>query len=151
MEEEQQPTDGDGGPCRTAETRKKRLALFIREESTSLSLVKVGAVNKQIIHCQREMADQPEVTSAAGEKTQSQFGNSPKLKEPTSGTSTGVLQDSEQPMCSEGLPVRECSRGTCNFFTCFICSSPSSLVLPLSVLSPPVREILNLTVNSTQS
>lgn len=83
MEEEQQPKDGGDGLCGTAETRKRRLALFIRQESTSLSLVKAGAVNKQIIHCQREMADQPEVTDAAGEKGKSWFGNSPKLKEPS--------------------------------------------------------------------
>lgn len=68
VEKKQQPRDGDGGPCGTAEKGKKRLAVFIRQESTSVTLVKVGAVNKQIMHCQREMADQPEVTDAAGEK-----------------------------------------------------------------------------------
>lgn len=83
MEEEQQPINADDGPCGTAETRKKRLAFFIRQESTSLSLVKVGAVTKQTIHCQRKMADQPEVTDAAGEKSKSWFGNGLKLKELT--------------------------------------------------------------------
>lgn len=83
VEEEQQPRDGDDHPCGTAETREKRLALFIRQEGTSLSLAKVGAVNRQTIHCQREMADQPEVSDAAGEKSKSRFGNSPELKEPT--------------------------------------------------------------------
>lgn len=83
VEEEQQPRDGDDHPCGTAETREKRLALFIRQEGTSLSLAKVGAVNRQTIHCQRGMADQPEVSDAAGEKSKSRFGNSPELKEPT--------------------------------------------------------------------
>lgn len=80
VEEEQQPRDDDDdGPYGTDETRKKRLALFIRQKSTSLSLVKAGAVNKQTIHCQREMA---EVTDAAGEKSKSWIGNSLKVKEP---------------------------------------------------------------------
>jgi len=35
---EQQPRDDDVGPCETAETREKRLALFIGKEGTSLSL-----------------------------------------------------------------------------------------------------------------
>lgn len=50
-------------------------------------------MNKQTIHCQREVAYQPEVTDVAGEKSKkSLFGNSPKLKEPTSGTNTSILQ-----------------------------------------------------------
>lgn len=58
-------------PVELLKQGKTVLALLIRQESTSLALVKVGLVNKQTIDCQREMADQPEVTDAAGEKSQS--------------------------------------------------------------------------------